>query len=529
MVATLIRLKLTLSANSFKRSAWQVVGTLFALLYGVGITGLVVAGMVAGGSPLVGLEPELRQTYSVLLGAGVMLLWLLVPLFLTGGDTVMDPKQLVTYGLPRRTLVVGLLLCGLVSIGSVLTLLWLIGYILYWRAEPAALVVAFVSAPVLLLTFSLVSQAAVTAASAWLDGRRFRDLMAILGLGLAMLIWPAITMVQNTAGGLAEAMPTIAGVVSYTPLGAGAALPGDVAAGRWGALALHLLVLAATIAAALLVVRAGLVTLTERPPAPKTRRRSAQQGRLGLFTIFPDRPWGAVAARSLTYWLKDPRYGGSLVVVPGLVILAIFLHLQTGQTVFLYGLGPFLAFTLGYAISADVSYDHTAFSLHVTAGIRGVDDRAGRAVALLTFALPATLLAAMVPSWIAGGLMPMVLTTTVSVGMLLTAVGVSSLVSARFTYPVPKPGDSPFKQPQGALGRVMVIQLLSMAAIGLLMVPELVGWIVWTFTGIGWVGAVTATVAVLKGAGILGAGLLLGARVFDRSQPELFQQVQAHA
>ncbi|OSM44136.1 hypothetical protein [Nesterenkonia sp. PF2B19] len=125
--------------------------------------------------------------------------------------------------------------------------------------------------------------------------------------------------------------------------------------------------------------------------------------------------------------------------------------------------------------------------------------------------------------------MPMVLTTTVSVGMLLTAVGVSSLVSARFTYPVPKPGDSPFKQPQGALGRVMVIQLLSMAAIGLLMVPELVGWIVWTFTGIGWVGAVTATVAVLKGAGILGAGLLLGARVFDRSQPELFQQVQAHA
>ncbi|GAB3189913.1 transporter [Nesterenkonia suensis] len=529
MVATLIRLKLAQSANGFKRSAWQVVGTLVVLLYGLGVTSLVVTSLVVAGSPEFGMDTDLRHMYSVLTGAGVILLWMLVPLFLTGGDAVMDPKHFVTFGLPRRTLILGLMLCGLVSIGTVLTLLWLVGHVLYWRAEPAAMLTALMAAPVLLLTYALVGQALVTAASAWLDGRRFRDLTAILGLALAMLAWPLVMTAQNAFGSLVDAMPTLAEVLSFTPLGAGTALPGDVARGDWGALLIHLLILAATIVTAVLVIRAGLVTLTERPRAPKARRRSGQQGRLGLFAVLPDRPWGAVAARAMTYWMKDPRYGGSLVVVPGMVILAVVLHLQTGQTGFLYALGPFLAFTLGYAISADVSYDHTAFSLHVTAGIRGLDDRRGRAVGLLVFALPATLLAAVIPAAVAGGSLHVLLTAGLSVGALFTAVGVSSLVSARFTYPVPRPGESPFKQPQGSLGRVMAVQLLSMLAIVVLMLPELLGWIIWLVTDVPWIGVLTAVVAAGKGVALLHAGVVLGARVYDRSQPELFQQVRAHA
>lgn len=529
MVATLIRLKLSLAGNSFRRSAWQIVGTLFMLLYGLGMTGLVVTGLVVSGSPASGVDLETRHMASVLIGAAVLLLWLLVPLFLTGGDSLMDPQHFVTFTVPRRRLIVGLVLCGLLSIGALLTAVWLIGHVLHWRAEPAAMVTAAVSAPVLLVTFALASQAVTTAASAWLGGRGFRDLMAIVGLGLAMLIWPAMTVVSNTFGSFSEALPVVTRIISYTPLGAGTALPGDVAAGDWGSFLLHLLILAGTAGAAVLVIRAGLVAITERPRGAKSRRREAKQGRRGLFSVFPDRPWAAVAARALTYWLKDPRYGGSLVVVPGLVILVVVMHLQTGQTGVLYALGPFIAFTLGFAISADVAYDHTAFSLHVTAGVRGVDDRLGRAVGLLVFALPATLLAALLPTVLAGGAMQVLLVTGLSLGGLFTAVGVSLVVSARFTYPVPRPGESPFKQPQGAMGRVMAVQLLSMLAIVVLMIPELVGWIVWLVTDITWVGALSAAVGAAKGASLLCAGLLLGARIYDRSQPELFQQVRAHA
>ncbi|MDZ5078623.1 transporter [Nesterenkonia sp. HG001] len=529
MVATLIRLKLALAANSFRRSAWQVVGTLFMLLYGLGMTSLLVTALVVSGSPAAGLALETRHTVSVLLGAAVLLLWLLIPLFLTGRDSLMDPRHFVTTAVPRRSLVTGLVLCGLLSLGALLTVVWLLGHVLYWRAEPAAMITAAVSAPILLVTFSLVSQAVTTTASAWLDGRRFRDLMAVTGLGLAILVWPASTLVQDAFGSLAEALPTVTRVISYTPLGAGTALPGDVAAGDWGGFLIHLLILAGTAGAAVLVIRAGLVKITERPGSATVRRGAAQQGRLGLFALLPDRPWAAVAARALTYWLKDPRYGGSLVVVPGLVILVTVMHLQTGQTGFLYALGPFLAFTLGFAISADVAYDHTAFSLHVTSGVRGIDDRFGRAFALLVFALPATLLAAVIPALIAEGAMQVLLTTGLSLGALFTAVGVSLVVSARFTYPVPRPGESPFKQPQGAMGRVMAVQLLSMLAIVVLMIPELAGWIAWLVVDIAWIGVLTGILAVLKGAALLTAGLVLGARIYDRSQPELFQQVRAHA
>ena len=42
---------------------------------------------------------------------------------------------------------------------------------------------------------------------------------------------------------------------------------------------------------------------------------------MGLFSLLPATPTGAVTARSLTYWLRDPRYGGSLMVIPLLAVV----------------------------------------------------------------------------------------------------------------------------------------------------------------------------------------------------------------
>ncbi len=36
-----------------------------------------------------------------------------------------------------------------------------------------------------------------------------------------------------------------------------------------------------------------------------------------------------------------------------------------------------------------------------------------------------------------------------SLGILFSGLGLSAVVSARYTYPVPLPGDSPFKKPPG--------------------------------------------------------------------------------
>lgn len=279
---------------------------------------------------------------------------------------------------------------------------------------------------------------------------------------------------------------------------------------------------------ALLVIRAALVTITERPAAA-SRSRTARRGAIGFFSLVPAKPWGAVAARCLTYWLKDPRYGGSLIMVPVLAVVAVFMSAQVGTVWMLLALGPFVAWVLGFGIAADISYDSTAFAQHVTAGVRGTDDRLGRAAALLVFALPLTLLAAGIPAALEGSASTVLVSVGLSLGMLLVGVGVSSVTSARLLYPVPQPGDSPFATPQGSAGRSLVMQGASWVIMIALMIPELVLWIVWLITSGTWAAVTLLLIALAKGLLVLWWGIRMGARVYDRRLPEIYQQVRSYA
>ncbi|GAA1142530.1 transporter [Nesterenkonia lutea] len=523
MVASLIRLKKDLTLNAFNQSAWHILGTIFAGLYGLGIVGMLFVLQVTEGAAE-SADPETVRIASVLMGTAVFLLWLIFPLFISGSDSAMNPRQFITYGIPRSALILGTALTGLISIGAVLTLVWLIGQVVHWRWDPAAAVTAALTLPLLLITFSLVSQAVTTSISAWLSGRRARDFLAVLALTVMVLVYPIVIGIENAFSSLAEALPTVVDILALTPLGAGAALPADVAAGDWGAFGLRLVILAATVGAAVLIIRAGLVRITERPGAQRSSGARPAQG-LGLFDRFPATPWGAVAARASIYWFKDTRYGGTLVILPALVVLAIVMYSQFDHPWVLLALGPFFGFTLGFAISADISYDNSAFALHVTTGVSGVADRLGRLAGLMTFALPATALTALVPAVMFTGPATTAVLVGVSLGMLFSAAGLSCLISARFTYPVPKPGDGPLSQPSGSSGRLMMVQLGTMVASLLLMLPEIVLVAIWLLAELSWLAWVPAVISVIKGLVLCWLGVVLGGRVYERSQPELFQQV----
>ncbi len=523
MVASLIRLKKDLTLNSFNQSAWHILGTVFAGLYGLGIVVTIFVLQIGSGSPAE-VDPEMVRTASVLMGSAVFLVWLIVPVFISGADTTMNPRQFVTYGIPRRSLVLGIAVTGLISIGAALTFIWLVGQVVHWRWDLAAALTAALTLPLLLISFSLVSQAVTTSISAWLSGRRSRDVLAILALSVMVLAYPIVIGLETAFASFEEALPAVVDFLALTPLGAGAALPADAAAGNWAALGLRLLIVAATLGVAVLVIRAGLVKITEQPSARGSSAAKNATG-VGLFERFPATPWGAVAARATTYWLKDTRYGGTLVVLPALVVLAVVMYFQLDQPWVLLALGPFFGFTLGYAISADISYDNSAFALHVTTGVSGVADRLGRLVGLMTFALPATAVAALVPALMFTEPSVTVALLGVSLGMLFSAAGLSCLISARFTYPVPKPGDGPLSQPSGSTGRLMAVQLGTMIATLLLMLPELALLAVWLLGDVSWLVWVLALGSVLKGLALCWAGVRLGARVYERAQPELFQQV----
>src|SRR5690606_1208668 len=122
---------------------------------------------------------------------------------------------------------------------------------------------------------------------------------------------------------------------------------------------------------------------------------------LGAFARMPGTATGAIAARALTYWVRDPRYAAAVVMVPLLPVLAWFVGGDRGGGVML-AVGPVTAYLLGWALSADVAYDSTAFWTHVAAPVRGLQDRRGRVLAALVVGIPVSLALTLVSIVITG-------------------------------------------------------------------------------------------------------------------------------
>lgn len=523
MVAHLIRLKLRLMVNGWRRSTMQLVFTVIGLAYLAGMLGVLSVGMFA----LAGESVQVRGTALVLAMSVAVVLWLVIPVFVSGVDPTLDPVNFVTFGIPPRTLVVGLLLAGTITLAGLGTALGLLATVAAWRDHPWAAAAAGLGA-VLGTLFCVALSYAVTGLLASVAGRRrVRETLSLIAMVPLVLAGLIISQVADSIAQLWDRLPQIASVLAWTPLGSFTALPWTVAEGRLGEaaalLGLCLLWLAGALGLWMLAIRRSVES---RGGAGATASRSTG---LGLIGRTPATPAGAVMARSLIYWFKDPRYSASLVMLPALLLLFWFLGQQDGTYGLLLALGPITGFMLGYAISADISYDGSAFALHVTSGVSGRDDRIGRIAALLVWAVPATLLITIGSCALANEWAPLPGLLGLAFGALLAGAAVSALVSARFIYPVPPPGASPFATPQGAMMRIMLVQLASMAVTVVLVLPELVLFIVALVTGDPLFHWLTLGVGLVLGAVLVWLGIRLGGRWFDRAQAETYQQVLRHA
>ncbi|NUS36738.1 MAG: transporter, partial [Pseudarthrobacter sp.] len=115
-----------------------------------------------------------------------------------------------------------------------------------------------------------------------------------------------------------------------------------------------------------------------------------------------------------------------------------------------------------------------------------------------------------------------------SQGILFTGLGLSSVVSARYTVTVPLPGDSPFKKPPGNVGQTLAVQFLGMAVLAVLVLPEAALLLAQVLTGsavFGWLNLAAGTVV---GLALFGAGVLLGGRWLDVRGPDLLAQVSVN-
>lgn len=519
MVAHLVRLKLTLLRNALRRSVWQVVGLVVALLYGLGALAIVVGSMAV----LSVQEPDIRGLVTVLLGSVLVLGWWVVPLIAFGLDSTIDPARFVTFAIPRRSLLTGLALGGVIGVPGVVTVGAALSMAGVWWRTPSALAVGIVCSVLAVATCVIGARATTSAASTLVTGRRFREVMAAVAILPIIVAGPIIGRVTSGTTITQDLLEQVADALSWTPFGAVWAAPADVADGQWGLAAARFGIAVATLVVVAFVWDRALAHALVNPAHQKV----SSKGRgLGWFDRLPATPLGAVTARCLTYWARDPRYALAVAVVP---VLAIVLYIVSpgGGVVLL--IGPIAAYLMGWGISADVAYDGTAFWTHVAAPLQGTADRLGRVIAAGVIAVPAVVVLVVASALVADQPHTIPALLGLSLGVLLTSLGGSSVLSALVVYPVQLPGENPFQTKQGASTASVVSQLVGWLAVMALCLPEMILALMAVRGGSVALGWVTLVVGVVLGSVLLTVGVRVGGRTLDRTGPSLLSKIVAFA
>jgi ABC-2 type transport system permease protein len=516
VVAQILRLKLLLLVNSFRRTPWQVVGLVFGLVYGLGTAAFLAAMLVA----LRFFDVEVARGAVTVFGSITVVVFAVLPLVL-GIDDILDPRKFTTFGISNTVLAGSIAVASLLSVPAIVISIIAVAQIATWTrgAEPTALSV--IAAVVIVLTCLLSARISTTLAAFLLSSRRSRDISTILGLALLVAGSPLIALLASidwVHDGLAM-LTRIADVVGWTPIGAAWAAPADAAAGYESSAVAKLFIAIGWLLVLALVWRmlVGAVLVT-----PERQAQAKKYVGLGWFDLLPGTPTGAIAARSLTYWARDARYVTSLVVIP--LVPAVMVVALTVAGVPLNVLAllpvPIMCLFLSWSIHNDVSFDNSAVWLHLASSTRGRADRLGRLLPVLVIGVALVAIGSVVSVALFGDWSVLPPLIGVSSSILLIGLGLSSVMSARFPYPAVRPGDSPFSQPQAGGSTAGLIQGLSFFGILLLSAPAIVSAVLGLLFGGAWP-FVSLVSGVVIGTAALLLGVSIGSRVYDRRGPEI--------
>jgi ABC-2 type transport system permease protein len=489
-------------------------------LYGLFLLVLVLFAL--GGLSRVDLT--VRTEWLAIFGVLIVLGWTVLPLLIMGVDQTLEPERFATLAVPQRSLTLGLFAASLISPGGILMIILGVGWGLATSSSLGGFLAGAFGGLLGASLCVLLSRWSTSAFAGLMKTRRVREIaMGILFLGL-ILIGPVM------AGGGAllsqEGLRRqLALVASYTPLGAPWLLGTDAEAGAGGAFALHLAItLGGIILLFLLWSRALAQELVDVGGRSGGRRSSAKALKgTGLIGAFGSSPTLLMASRSLLYWLKDPRYVMSLILVPVIIGFSAVQYMAVGFGMVVF-FGMFLAFLLGWTLSYDTSMDSTALWTHIAAGVDGRAERAARVVSYAVVGVLTVLIQSVVVLLLTGSGLNAAVTGLLALGTWAVAAGAGVFVTSMTVQPTTKPHDNVFNTRQGGF-LAIAIQFAGMAGVGLLMLPG----VLMAMNGLGqgqmgmvWGGLVYAAVL---GALVLFLGVWFGGRQFDQRQVALLEKL----
>lgn len=523
MARHFFRLKLALIVNSLRASWQQRLGLLFGVVFTLPLA-------LAGFLLLLLAERSEDHADAIVVAAFVLLFvgWVVLPVLGFASDQTLDPARLSLLPLTRRRLVAGLFVASSLGVAPLATLVVLAGAVLgFVPAGPGALLV--VAAAVVQFALCIVGSRAVTTLLAGvLRTRRGRDVVVIL----AAVLGVAVAVVWNTFIYVANARETVRGldfaplldVLAWLPPGlAGRALV-DAGSGDLPRAGFEL-ALAALAAGLLAWVWSSALVRALTTAGGSGRKRTESKSRLfpRFAGFLPRDRRGAVAAKDIRYWTRDPRLRATWISMLAFAIAPVAVILVAGvfrrpEAVLLAPV--FLWFTSLYALN-QFGVDGPATWMNVVAAGDIREDILGKNVALSLLMLPLVALVATVVAAVTGGWVYLPVAIGVAVGVLGAALGLGNVASVRAPMAAPQSATNPWATAGAGTGSyVMLVQLVALMVLNVLLFPIVVGVIVGLVVG-PLVLAAVAALAVPYGWGLWRLGLLLADEYVRSREPEL--------
>lgn len=531
MVATFLKLKLTLLKNGFKRSPWQLVGIIFGIVYAFGIVVLAIVGLIV----MRDIDLDYKYWLTVILGSLLVLGWWLVPVFTSTMDQSLDPAKFTALPIKRSSLITGLTLAGLIGLPGLFTALVLLATWYTWSTSPLIFLVAVLASVLNLLLIQLGARVITTFSSLILGGRRSREIMVIIMLLLIMTLGPLLGIIMETVAEAAESIDltallnTIAGVLAWTPLGIAWAAPVSFAAGNVLLGVLQLLLAAGLVWGLAALWAALLEKGLTNPRAEKQETKNSQ----GVLARFERDAMSATSVKTLRYWFRDSRLAISnlaSILIP-VIIIVIYIFSNTSESMsgnmmpseVVLAMGIFIGVLYGWGLHNMLAYDGSAFWQVLSTGVRGRDDRIGRMIVETGTGLILTVIVSIIGAVIVDRWDMAVIVVATGVGALLISSGISIYQSTVAIYPVPASNENPFNTQSGSMGLMLLAQMGSLLVVTLLLLPNLGLFLVALFVPetIGWVTFAAPLVTVVLGGILLWLGVRLGAQRIEQKGPEI--------
>ncbi len=554
MVASIIGLKLRSLWNNLTQKWWKLVLVILATLYFGAFFGFMLI------APLLILDASLLIPFTkvaLLVASASTLAWAGAPLFGMGLDATTAPKSFAPYVAPTRSLSRALLYASVAGPAGLITLLVFVAGTagLFKVNEPLYGVLSIVLMPFALVSLALVSRfisfwfAARVEAS---QGRR--DLMQMVGVVLFVAIMWGFSYFMSTfaEGGMNLDIGTLTNIAKWTPFAGIVSIPYLLAGGEL----IPALVQVAYGVAIFTVLGAGWHSLVRGEMVGRKHEltdATKQAVAAGQSVVDPtlvatevntvagldqqlkslnfwlklglNPPTAALAARNLHMWVRDARLAPSLIIMLMMPILGLGFSLSpTGASTgwFLFVFTPLI---FGQTAGMLLSYDSTAYWIHVSAGVTGRADRFGRLFA----SLPALIVVSIFNGVLASIALPIGMSwlalTIASFSLGLLTASLMSAITGYRAFGVQPPGTSAMSTKGTANQMATFIGGLVVFTLGsLLMVPAVLAYI---YLGPIITEAAVYLLVLVWTLGISYVALRIGAGLLERNQAAILQQIKS--